>query len=226
MQQGQSADARIDLEKMIGPLSVAERKFLPAEFFAQGDVELLREGIRVSIIGSRDASNDGIRDARHISRALSHEGAVIVSGLAVGIDSAAHREAIANNGMTIAVLGTALDVAYPPENAELLEEIKEDHLAVSQFASGDPVSRQNFPKRNRTMALISHATIIIEAKQNSGTRHQGWAALRIGRPLFLMPRVAEDPAITWAEEMLRHGAKKLNVNEISDVYQALEQLAT
>ncbi len=117
----------------------------------------------------------------------------------------------------IAVLGTPLDKAYPAKNRELLEAIKRDHLAVSQFPLGYPAKKENFPRRNRTMALISDATVIVEAGEKSGTRSQGWEALRLGRLLFIMRNVADDPGLTWPKEMIGHGAQILSREDLPDV---------
>src|SRR5690606_30712520 len=97
----------------------------------------------------------------------------------------------------------------PKKNKSLQDHIGHDHLLVSQFPVGYPVTPKNFPMRNRTMALISDATIIIEASEKSGTKHQGWEALRLGRGLFILESVISEHGITWAKEMLNYGAQIL-----------------
>ena len=129
----------------------------------------------------------------------------------------AHEAAIAWGGKTIAVLGTPLDKAYPAINKALLQEIKRGHLAVSQFPKGYPYSRENFPQRNRTMALIADATVIVAAGEKSGTRHQGWEALRLGRLVFIMKNVAEDPALSWPKEMIKYGAQVLAREDMPEI---------
>nr|WP_254453131.1 DNA-processing protein DprA [Ruegeria atlantica] len=104
--------------------------------------------------------------------------------MAEGIDTAAHRTAIEAGGHTVAVLGTPLSKPYPANNAALLDTIKRDHLAVSQFSEDHPVRKDNFPRRNRTMALLTDATIVVDASETSGTRHQAWEALRLNRSFF------------------------------------------
>ena len=148
--------------------------------YTAGDTSLLTEGSRVAIVGSRKATADGIKRAKAVTRALVGQGIIVVSGLAEGIDTVAHRTAIEEGGRTIAVLGTPLSKAYPAKNAGLLEEIKRNHLAISQFPEGYPGKGENFPRRNRTMALICDATIVIEASEKSGTRHQGYLLRRYG----------------------------------------------
>lgn len=185
------------------------------------DTGILGEGARVSIVGSRKASPEGLCRASKLAGLLAGRGIVIVSGLAEGIDTAAHTAAIHRGGRTIAVLGTPLDQVFPRQNAALQDQIMRDHLAVSQFAAGSPVQRKNFPLRNRTMALISDATVIIEAGNTSGSLSQGWEALRLGRPLFLAKSVTEDPSLTWPAEFLHYGAVLLSDETIEEFFDAL-----
>lgn len=121
-----------------------------------------------------------------------------------------------SGGRTIGVIGTPLAKAYPAENADLQEEIYARHLLVSPFAPGDVVFKGNFPKRNRVMALLTDATVIVEASDTSGSLHQAAECLRSDRWLFIMKTVAENPALTWPAKFL--GNPKVcvlsNVNEI------------
>lgn len=148
---------------------------------------------------------------------------MIVSGLAEGIDTAAHTAAIDAGGRTIAVLGTPLDVFYPAGNRNLQSLIMRDHLCISQFPPGTPAQRGNFPMRNRTMALLSDATVIVEAGEKSGSLHQGWEALRLGRPLFLIRSVFSDPSLSWPCEMERYGAMPLSLDELEVVFEFLPE---
>ncbi len=200
-------------------LSEFERIHAPKELNYLGSINLLTEGRRVSVVGSRNASENGILRARIITEALVQSGFIVVSGLARGIDTVAHETAISMGGKTIAVLGTPLDQVYPKENDNLLSMIKKDHLAISQFPVGYPIQRQNFMIRNRTMALISDATIIVEATEASGTRHQGWEALRLGRQLFILQNVAEDTKLSWPREMIGYGAIVLTRENLEEVLQ-------
>ncbi len=208
-------------EAILGELSEFEAKNAPPELFLAGDAGLLTAGRKVAIVGSREATPEGLARARAVARSLVSHGITVVSGLAEGIDTAAHETAIEMGGRTIAVLGTPLSKAYPAKNAALLEAIKRDHLAVSQFPEGYPMRRDNFPRRNRTMALICDATIVIEAGENSGTRHQGWEALRLGRVLYLLESVAQNPALTWPKEMLRYGAQLLRREDVQSAFDDL-----
>lgn len=201
----------------LGPLGPIEEKHAPDVLYTAGDVSLLTEGTRIAIVGSRNASPEGMKRTRAVARALVEQNIIVVSGLADGIDTIAHQTAIEAGGRTIAVLGTPLSKAYPAKNAGLLEEIKNNHLAISQFPEGYPMKGENFPRRNRTMALICDATIVIEASEKSGTRHQGWEAIRLGRHLFLLDNVASDPSLTWPKELIQYGAQVLKREDLPDI---------
>lgn len=196
--------------EILGELNEVEKKYAPSKLFLSGNRDLFSVGPRVSIVGSRKASAEGLKRARYLARRLAKQGIVVVSGLAEGIDRAAHEGAIEVGGNTIGVLGTPLDQYYPEENRALQEKMAHYHLLVSQFPSGHPVTRGNFPLRNRTMALITDATVIVEAGEKSGTRHQGWEALRLGRLLFILESVCNDPTLTWPQEMIGYGAQVLS----------------
>ena len=193
-------------EDLYGPLNDVERKNVPPQLWVQGDAELLQRGLRVAVVGSRSPSPGGRQRASQLARKLAGEEITVVSGLALGTDTIAHRTAIASGGRTIAVLGTPLDQYQPRQNTALQDEIGRDHLLVSQFPSGHPVLRSNFPRRNRTMALLCHASVIVEAGESSGTLSQGWEALRLGRPLFLLQSVVDNPDLAWPREMIQYGA--------------------
>jgi len=195
---------------VIGALNEVERRHAPRILYLRGDAALLTRGPRVSIVGSRGASALGLRRAELLARTLVRHGLIVVSGLAAGIDTVAHKAAMRAGGRTIAVLGTPLDRCYPPENAGLQAILARDHLLVSQFPAGEKIALRNFPIRNRTMALLTDATIIVEAGDDSGALQQGWEALRLGRLLFLLESAAEDPHLTWPQQLLDHGAQVLS----------------
>lgn len=207
-----------ETEKLLGPLNDFERKHAPEELFIAGDKTLLHDGVRVAVVGSRKASDKGTKRARALVKALVEHDITVVSGLAEGIDTVAHETAIALGGKTIAVLGTPLNRAFPVKNRELLELIKHKHLAISQFPEGHPPEPKNFPQRNRTMALISDATIIVEASEKSGTRHQGWEAIRLGRLVYIMQNIAEDPSLSWPAELIKYGAQVLTRDDMPDIF--------
>jgi DNA processing protein len=210
--------------ELLGTLNDVEEKNAPDILFLRGDPELLSIGPRVSVVGSRKPSVASRARAMQYARALAHGGAVVVSGLAEGIDAAAHSGAIESGGRTIAVIGTPLNQYYPAKNRALQDQIARDHLLVSQFRSGSPIQKKNFPMRNRTMALLSDATLIVEAGESSGTLHQGWEALRLGRLLFIDAAVVNS-ALTWPQEMVRYGAQVLTLEGVEALLQDLPQTA-
>ena len=198
------------LENLIGPLNDVEKKFAPKELYVTGELSIPLPSPRVSVIGSRKASPEGLKTADKISKTLARHNVTIVSGLAEGIDTAAHMAAIEEGGCTIAVLGTPLDRFYPRKNRQLQETIMKHYLLISQFPIGYPIQPKNFVIRNRTMALISDASIIVEAGDASGSLHQGWEALRLGRPLFIWRAIMNDHSLRWPKDMERYGAIELN----------------
>ena len=171
------------------------------DVFLAGDVELLRSPC-VSIVGTREVTDEGWQRASRLARELAAAGVVVVSGLAKGVDTAALSGAVDAGGQVIAVIGTPLDKAYPIENAELQQSIYRDHLLVSPFPAGEQVYPSNFPKRNRVMAALSDASVIIEASDTSGTLHQAAECQRLGRWLFIMRAVAEDRKLKWPAKFI------------------------
>ena len=197
----------LSFEELVGrrPNDV-ESKNVPDRLFVGGRLPAPLELSRVSIVGTRAPSKEGEELARKTAEVLVRNNYAVVSGLAKGIDTVAHSTTIGAGGQTIAVLGTPLDKTYPAENAKLQAQIMEGHLAVSQFPPGSPVARANFVSRNRTMAVISDATVIVEAGRSSGTQHQGWEAIRLGRDLFVSEMVTADRGNEWAQKIAQYGA--------------------
>ncbi|SMO71836.1 DNA processing protein [Chryseobacterium rhizoplanae] len=206
-------------------LTTVEKKNSPKELFYKGDFSLLENGRRVAVVGSRKVSELGLKRTHKIARFLVKNDITVVSGLAEGVDSIAHRTAIDFQGNTIGVIGTPLNKYFPIENKDLQDFIAEKHLLISQFPENYPVTPKSFPIRNRTMALISDATIIVEASEKSGTKHQGWEALRLGRQLLIMENVLNDN-ISWAEEMLSYGAQVLTQDNFEFLIESIPFLTT
>jgi DNA processing protein len=201
----------MNAEKLLGrALNNIEIKYAPKLLYIKGSMEIPLPCPRVSIIGSRKASPNGLAYAQKIAKTLVENQTVIVSGLAEGIDAVAHETAIAMKGKTIAVIGTPLNKVYPRKNFELQQEIMKNHLVVSQFPIGYPTTPKDFVLRNRTMALISDATVIVEAGDTSGSLHQGWETLRLGRPLFIWESVVKNTQLDWPKKMLEYGALELS----------------
>ena len=212
---------KFSIAEALGVLNSFEKKNAPETAYYFGDLDLLKCGGRVSVVGSRKPTPEGVRRAQVVTKKLVEQGVVVVSGLAEGIDTIAHTTAIQCQGKTIAVLGTPLNNPYPKSNHGLFEKLVNEHLVISQFPINSPFQPKNFPIRNRTMALISHATIIIEATEKSGTVHQGWEALRLGRPLYLLENIVQDTKLTWPHEMIKYGAQVLNKDNFDQLFYTL-----
>jgi len=213
------------LKELLGPLNDVEEKNAPKELYVAGDLPIPLPGPRAAVIGSRKASPEGLKAAGDIARTLVRGEVIVVSGLAEGIDTAAHEATIEEGGRTIAVLGTPLDRVYPQKNFQLQKVIMRHHLAISQFPIGHPTQPKDFVLRNRTMALISDASIIVEAGDTSGSLHQGWEALRLGRPLFIWSSIMNDSSLSWPRKMLEYGAVELkDPEEVLDVLPSRERI--
>jgi DNA processing protein len=169
--------------------------------YYSGNLDLL-EAPAVSIVGTREVSDDGWKRAYQLARSLVAAGVTVVSGLAKGVDTAALTGVVDNGGHAVAVIGTPLDKAYPAENAELQQTIYAQHLLLSPFRNGAPVFKSNFPVRNRIMAAISDATVIIEASDTSGTLHQASECVKLNRWLFIAKSVLDDPSLKWPARFL------------------------
>ena len=205
------------VEDLLGPLNEMERKHAPERLWIGGDASIFKLDTLVSVVGSRAASPAGLRRARKLARELVAHDIVVVSGLARGIDTVAHETAMECRGRTVAVLATPLDSVSPTGNTALQQRIIRDHVAVTQFPPGAPIQRMNFTMRNRTMALLSAATVIVEAGPNSGTRHQGWEAIRLGRPLYFLESAVTSSSVRWIQDLREYGAEILKDNNVSEV---------
>lgn len=160
----------------------------PKELFCVGNLKLLQEKNCVAIVGSRRATSYGLSQGQKISYDLARCGICIVSGLAIGIDGQAHRGALKVHGKTIAVLGTAIDNFYPHTHLGLAREIlKQKGLIISEFGPKEPFFKQNFLLRNRIIAGLSRATIVVEAAEKSGALVTAGLALNYNRDVFALP---------------------------------------
>ncbi|MGE8280191.1 MAG: DNA-processing protein DprA [Stenotrophomonas sp.] len=179
----------------------------------------------VAVVGTRDPSAEGAANAKRIAQALVKRGFTVVSGLARGIDSAAHGGALEAGGRTIAVIGTPLFDYYPRENADLQEKLAKEHLVISQV----PFLRYKqqhykanslfFPARNVTMSALTEATVIVEAGNTSGTLVQARAALAQGRKLFILDSCFRNPSLSWPRKYEEQGA--IRVRNVTEIMEAL-----
>jgi DNA processing protein len=171
--------------------------------FVSGDITLLKRRC-ISVVGARKVSPEGAARARRLGRELAANDIVVVSGLAEGVDTEAMTSAMSADGRVVGVIGTPLDRAYPAKNKRLQEQVYRDHLLVSQFPFGSNVFPSHFPMRNRLMAILSDATVVIEASDTSGTLHQATECQRLRRWLFIARSVAENESLSWPKKFLSY----------------------
>ncbi|GAA3364200.1 DNA-processing protein DprA [Saccharopolyspora gregorii] len=184
------------------PVQLREVHEMPPVLFSRGSLRVVDPA--VSVVGSRKASDRGLRVASTLAGDLARRDITVVSGLAAGIDTAAHEAALDVGGRTVACIGTGITVSYPAENRALQERIARDGLVLSQFWPDAPPQRQNFPMRNAVMSGYGRATIIVEAGEHSGARIQARQAVEHGRSVILIDGVVQ--ANAWAQEIsLRPG---------------------
>lgn len=184
-----------------------------------GDLSLLQEPC-VAVVGTRNVSEDGKRRARRLARELVGAGIVIMSGLALGVDTEAFEEAIRCGGKVVGVIGTPLDSVNPTKNAKLQEVVYKNHLLISPFEHGTRVFPSNFPKRNKVMAALSDATVIVEASETSGTIHQAAECQRLGRFLFIMSSLAHS-GIEWPKSFLAKYEKAFELTAAQQIIEAV-----
>ena len=178
----------------------------PLVLYVKGNIQLLQNDA-LAIVGSRNATHQGRAHAEDIARAVSNEGITVVSGLALGIDAAAHTGGLQAQGSTIAVVGTGIDRIYPARNAELARQIAREGCLISEFALGAPARPHNFPIRNRIIAGIARATLVVEATARSGSRITAHQAMHFGREVLVMPRSVQSPFSQGSHALIREGAR-------------------
>ena len=191
----------------------------PTILFVSGSLTS-RDARSIAIVGARRASSRGLAAAANLAGALARSGYVVVSGLAAGIDTAAHEAVLSADGRTVAVIGTGLRHSYPPENAALQRRIAEHGAVVSQFWPDAPPNRMSFPLRNAVMSGLALGTVVVEASFRSGARLQARLALGHGRPVFLWRTVLEEP---WAREVAQHPGVYV-IDEPAHIMQVVERL--
>lgn len=190
------------------PESLLELSDPPRELWSLGDWATLAAPV-VAIVGTRRATSYGERVTREIAGALARSGACVVSGMARGIDAAAHRAALEAGGRTVAVLGTGVDLVYPRGHAALHKTIAERGLLLSELAPGDPAHGGSFPNRNRIIAALASVTIVIEAGVKSGALITSGCALDLGRVVAAAPGQMDSPQSQGTNQLLRDGAQML-----------------
>ena len=187
------------------PTLLKEISVPPPMLYYKGTLNALRQPT-VCIVGSRAATRRGLLTAERLARELSLRGVNVVSGLARGIDSAAHVGALEGNGSTTAVLGTGIDIVYPWENRELAERIVADGCIVTEFAPGTAPLRYNFPQRNRIISGLSSGVVVVEADVKSGALGTAMWALEQNREVFAVPGPIESPMSHGPHKLIKQGA--------------------
>jgi DNA processing protein len=178
----------------------------PTALYVVGNVGALNEP-QLAIVGSRNPTAQGRDTARNLAEYLARRGLAITSGLAAGIDSAAHRGALMAQGITLAVLGSGADIVYPHSNRSLSVEIQQQGGLVSGFPLGTPPRRENFPQRNGIIAALSLGTLVVEAARRSGSLITARQAASCGREVFAVPGSIYSPLSRGCHELIRQGAK-------------------
>ncbi len=204
------------------PPLLRESPGAPAGLFVAGDVSALWQP-QVAIVGSRNASQGGIANAQRFARALADAGVAITSGLAEGIDAAAHEAALDAGAVTVAVLGTGPDIVYPARHRELAARITATGALVSEFAPGTPGRPENFPRRNRIIAGLALGTLVVEAGLRSGSLITARSASDQGRDVFAIPGSIHHPLARGCHELIRSGA--MLVERAEEIVDALRPLA-
>lgn len=196
----------------------------PPVIYMRGQINCLRQPLSLSIVGARNASLNGRKLASQISCELTSQGIMIVSGMARGIDTAAHKGAmfaLNRTGSTVAVLGTGIDIAYPAENQKLCEQIAGQGAVISEFPLGTEPSAGNFPRRNRIVSALTDGTLVVEASLHSGSLISARLALEQGRDVFAVPGFPTDERSAGPNKLIKDGAFLVeNAEDILNVLSA------
>ena len=179
----------------------------PLLLYVQGQVQALQAARSLAMVGSRNPTPQGLDNAQAFARALSEAGICVVSGLALGIDGAAHEGALAGGSPTIAVVGTGLDRVYPKRHLDLARRIARQGALVSEYPIGTPPLAPNFPKRNRIIAGLTQGTLVVEAALQSGSLITAQQAVQMGREVFAIPGSIHAPQSKGCHALIRQGAK-------------------
>lgn len=208
----------IPIDDVNYPAALREIYDPPITLFAKGNIAFLGEK-SIGIVGSRDATSYGFNTAKELSYSLAQNNIVIVSGLARGIDKAAHIGALNARGKTIAVLGCGIDICYPNENRVIYKEILRRGLIISEYIVGTKPEAGNFPARNRIISGLSNGVVIVEAKAKSGAIITADFALEQGRTVYAIPGNINSIQSEGTNDLIKQGAK--TVTSINDVLEDL-----
>jgi len=202
----QPGHAVLTLADVEYPKQLLEIADPPALLYVAGNAKLLHS-LALAVVGSRNATPQGLKNAQSFARAFSEAGFTIVSGLALGVDSAAHTGGLEGSGSTIAVLGTGIDIIYPKRNGSLAQEISLRGALVSEFALGTPPIAGNFPRRNRLISGLARGCLVVEAALDSGSLITARLAAEQGREVFAIPGSIHSPLSKGCHALIKQGAK-------------------
>ena len=200
------------------PKALLEIADPPPLLYAKGNIALLNK-LSIAIVGSRNASVQGEKNAEAFAQGLAEHGLCIVSGLALGIDGAAHRGALKAKGDTIAVVGTGLDMVYPAQHRDLAHQIASSGLIISEFPLGTLSKPQNFPRRNRLISGLSLGCLVVEANLKSGSQITARLSAEQGREVFAIPGSIHSPLAKGCHQLIKQGAKL--VDSLQDIVEEL-----
>jgi DNA processing protein len=200
------------------PKALLEIADPPPLLYAKGNLALLNK-LSIAIVGSRNASVQGEKNAEAFAQGLAEHGLCIVSGLALGIDGAAHRGALKAKGDTIAVVGTGLDMVYPAQHRDLAHQIASNGLIISEFPLGTLSKPQNFPRRNRLISGLSLGCLVVEANLKSGSQITARLSAEQGREVFAIPGSIHSPLAKGCHQLIKQGAKL--VDSLQDIVEEL-----
>ena len=196
----------ISVQDAAYPSRLREIYNAPLLLYGKGAMPLFDDEAAVTVVGTRDRTPYGVQVAEELGYELAKQGAIVVSGLAKGIDAAAHRGALRAGGFTAAILGCGVDVVYPAENRRLYEDILATGVLLSEYPPGTRPEGWHFPERNRIMSGLSLATVVVEADRDSGALITARAALEQGRDVFAVPGPIHAPQSRGCNELIRDGA--------------------
>ena len=203
------------------PKQLLEISNPPAVLYAIGHLHWLNHP-SIAMVGSRSATPQGEKNAEDFAQSLCEQGLCVVSGMALGIDGAAHRGALKANGATIAVVGTGLDIVYPARHRDLAHKIAERGLIVSEFPLGTPSKAQNFPRRNRVISGLSLGCLVVEANIDSGSLITARLATEQGREVFAIPGSIHSPVTKGCHQLIKQGAKLVETTQ--DILEELKNM--
>lgn len=191
------------------PQSLLELNDAPPVIYARGNINLLNQKPAIAVVGARNASIAGRKMASRIAYDLTNNNVLVISGMARGIDSAAHKGALyayEQHGATIAVVGTGVDEIYPKENTELYEQICQQGLIISEFALGSQAQISNFPRRNRIISALSDGVVVVEAGLHSGSLITARLALEQGKDIYAVPGSPTENRALGPNQLIKEGA--------------------